>query len=328
MQYRNFGNTDLKVSEVGFGAWAIGGPAQVGGMAIGWGNADDATSVKALHKALDVGINFYDTADFYGLGHSEELIGKTFGNRADVVVATKVGQRQGENDTIEIDYSTGHVRRACEASLRRLKRDAIDLYQLHTAKVAHLQNGELIGLMEQLQQEGKIRYWGISLNTFAPEPEAEYMLEKQAGQGFQVALNVINQRITSYLPYMKQGGFGVIARMPLQFGLLARKFTPKTQFDESDHRSFRLTPEFIAAADKMLTPFWQMAEQHGTQYAALALGFALSFDEVSTIIPGIRTPEQAVQNASGLPRLAPQDKEFLQDLYQHELHALMKMMPA
>ncbi|WP_448519560.1 aldo/keto reductase [Rhodoflexus sp.] len=326
MQYVRFGNTDLQVSRIGFGAWAIGGEAEVGGIPIGWGPADDAVSIKALHKALDSGITFYDTADFYGLGHSEELIGKTFGNRADVVIATKVGQRQGQGNTIQIDYSLEHVRKACEQSLRRLRREAIDFYQLHVAKVANLQSGELEGLLQQLQKEGKIRWYGISLATFMPEPEAEFCLENRFGHGFQVVYNIFNQLITPYLEPMRQGGYGIIARMPLQFGLLTGKFDVHTSFPASDHRSFRLTKPVLQEAAKLLQPLQKMAQDYGMSLAELAFSFILSNPAISAVIPGIRTPEQAVCNAQIPPLLSAADREWLVRFWQEDCRHLFAAM--
>src|SRR5689334_567702 len=121
MNYRMFGTTDLRISEIGFGAWAIGGAATVGGIPIGWGDTDDQLSTKAIHAALDAGINFFDTADFYGLGHSETLLGEVLANEKDVIIATKVGQRN-VNEKIIIDYTKQYIRQACEQSLQRLKR--------------------------------------------------------------------------------------------------------------------------------------------------------------------------------------------------------------
>jgi len=140
MKYRKFGNTDLNVSEIGFGAWAIGGGAMIGTTAIGWGDADDTVSVKAIYAALDAGINFFDTADIYGLGHSEKLIGEEIGNRRDVLIASKVGN-VARNEQFTIDYSRDHILKACEDSLKRLKREVIDYYQLHSARLTHLEQG-------------------------------------------------------------------------------------------------------------------------------------------------------------------------------------------
>jgi aryl-alcohol dehydrogenase-like predicted oxidoreductase len=146
VQYRKFGNTDLKVSEIGFGAWAIGGEAMVGQTAIGWGDTDDVTSVAAIHAALDQGINFFDTADIYGLGHSEELLGKTIGQKNGVIIASKVGN-VSRNEQFTFDYSKEYIIQACEKSLRRLRRDSIDYYQLHSARVQHLVQGDCIEAM-------------------------------------------------------------------------------------------------------------------------------------------------------------------------------------
>ena len=167
MIYRKFGGTNLMVSEIGFGAWAIGGNAMVGDTPIGWGKADDAMSVAAIHKAMDCGINFFDTADFYGLGHSEDLLGKQLGSNKEMIIATKVGHRN-VMETIQLDYSKEYIMAACEASLKRLKRDYIDYYQLHSARMQHFEKEKCVEAMEVLVQQGKIRYWGLSLNTFYP----------------------------------------------------------------------------------------------------------------------------------------------------------------
>ena len=125
MRYRKFGNSDLIVSEIGFGAWAIGGGAMIGSTAIGWGNADDNESKAAIQRSVELGINFFDTADIYGLGHSEQLIGEVLGNKKDVIIATKVGN-VSKNEQFTVDYSKEYILNACEKSLKRLKRDAID----------------------------------------------------------------------------------------------------------------------------------------------------------------------------------------------------------
>src|SRR4029079_11162476 len=201
MQYRKFGSTDLLVSEIGFGAWAIGGGAMIGNTSIGWGDADDAVSKQAIRTALNAGINFFDTADIYGLGHSEEIIGETIGNDREIVVATKVGN-VARNNQFTIDYSKEYILTACEQSLTRLKRERIDYYQLHSARLDHLQNGECIEAMQELQKQGKIRYWGLSLNTFDPFPEADFLMQYAlanarpddlVGRGFQLVLNILNQ---------------------------------------------------------------------------------------------------------------------------------------
>src|ERR1051326_19351 len=157
MQYRKFGRTDLVVSEIGFGAWAIGGGAMIGTTSIGWGDADDAVSKQAIHRALDAGVNFFDTADIYGLGHSETLLGETISKESKVLIATKVGN-VARGDEFTVDYSKEYIINACEQSLHRLRREAIDYYQLHSARLTHLQDGQCVEAMQQLKTQGKIRY--------------------------------------------------------------------------------------------------------------------------------------------------------------------------
>lgn len=326
MEYRTFGSTGLKVSSIGFGAWGIGGAAMAGDTPIGWGRTEDTVSIQALQHAFEQGINFFDTADFYGLGRSETLIGEVFANSPNVVIASKVGHRLDNHGKIFLDYSREHILRSCEKSLIRLRRDTIDFYQLHTAKVADLENGECIEAMEQLVAAGKIRHWGLSLNTFNPFPEATYMLEKKLGGGFQLVLNIINQRVTPILERAAAGGYGIIARMPLQFGLLTGKFNRSSRFHADDHRSFRLTPAILASSLDVLEKAWPLCEKYGTTKTGLALSFILSFPEVSTVIPGIKTPNQVDLNTSGLVRLSAEDKQFLRSLYQQEFTPVLELM--
>ncbi len=326
MQRRKFGKTNLEVSEIGFGAWAIGGSFMAGNIPLGWGSTDDATSKKALETAISQGINFIDTADFYGLGHSEELIGEVVGNNPNIIIATKVGHRLAEDQSILFDYSKDYILQACELSLKRLKRDYIDLYQLHTAKVKHFEAGECLEAMEILKARGKIRYWGVSLNTYNPFPEAEYLLQNNLGDGFQLVFNLINQRARKIILEAASKGMGIIARMPLQFGLLTGKFSPQTTFDESDHRRFRLKPPLLKEALQSLEPIWKMAEKYQITPAQLSLSFIRSFPQISTIIPGIKTPQQAIENSSGLVQLAEDDIHFISDLYNTHFERIVELM--
>jgi aryl-alcohol dehydrogenase-like predicted oxidoreductase len=325
MQYRKFGNTDLLVSEVGFGAWAIGGGAMIGNTAIGWGDVDHEESKKAIHRSLDVGINFFDTADIYGVGHSEEILGKTIGTVKDIIIATKVGN-VSKDDQFTVDYSKEYILKACEASLRRLKRDEIDYYQLHTARTNHLQEGDCIEAMELLKQQGKIRYLGLSLNTFDPFPEAEYLLNNNIGSGFQLVLNVLNQKALPLLKRSNEKGYGVIARMPLQFGLLTGKFDKEFSFAENDHRKKRLTKEVIDACAKTLEPVWSLCKKYQCTKAQLALSYILSYPEISTIIPGIRTPQHVMDNTSGLFKLNQEDINLIEQLGATDFVTVMELI--
>jgi aryl-alcohol dehydrogenase-like predicted oxidoreductase len=326
MKKRRFGKTDLHVSEVGFGAWAIGGPAMAGDVAIGWGPVDDTVSINALKTAADRGVNFIDTADFYGLGHSEDLIGRVFGNNPDIIVATKVGHRLKPDQKIVLDYSKEYIMSACENSLRRLRRDSIDYYQLHSATLTHLENDDCIEAMELLRKQGKVRYWGISLNTYNPFPEADYFLKNKLGFGFQLVFNIINQRSLSIIEKASQNKFGIIARMPLQFGLLTGKFNALTRFKEDDHRYFRLKPEILEKAIEALKEVWLISQKLGITNTELSLSFILGLLNVSTVIPGIKTPEQAILNTTNIKRLKKGTQELLLRLYDTTLFELLQMM--
>lgn len=325
MRYRKFGNTDLLVSEIGFGAWAIGGGAMIGNTAIGWGDADDEVSKNAIRAALDAGINFFDTADIYGLGHSEELLGKVIGDKKDILVATKAGN-VSRNDQFTVDYSKEHIIKACEASLKRLRRNVIDYYQLHSARIPHLENGECTDAMQQLQQQGKIRYWGISLNTFDPIPEAGFLISKRIGNGFQLVLNLLNQKALPLVKQSANNGYGIIVRMALQFGLLTGKFDKAFSFSSNDHRKNRLTKEVIDTSNHALSPVWTLCNKYNCSKTQLALSYILSYREVSTIIAGIRTSEQVQLNTSGLFQLDRPDVQMIERLGQTDFTAVMKVI--
>ncbi|PIU44529.1 MAG: aldo/keto reductase [Ignavibacteriales bacterium CG07_land_8_20_14_0_80_59_12] len=326
MQRRAFGKTGFQVSVIGFGAWGIGGPAMVHDIPIGWGRVDDATSERALRWAFELGVNFYDTADFYGLGHSEELIGKVFGNRDDVIIATKIGNRIGDDGNPAVDYSKKYMLAACEASLKRLRRDRIDYYQLHSARLPHLESGECIEVMEDLKRLGKIRAWGLSVSTYRADPEADFLIDHGLGDGLQLVLNIMNQRAVRVMKKAAEHGYGIIARMPLQFGLLTGKFTKSTRFEKNDHRSFRMTPDILALALDALEGAWPLAVKYGISKTSLALSFIASFDEVSTIIPGIKTPEQAEANTKDILKLSDEDMAFLRKLFNEKLCRVVERM--
>jgi len=316
------GRTGLRVSEIGFGAWGIGGPAKAGNTPIGWADWDSATSKRAIERSVEVGITFFDTADFYGFGKSEELLGEVLDGRwQNLVVASKVGHVLAPDGSIQLNYTRAHIFDACEASLRRLRKDSIDVYQLHSAKLEHLEQGECIEAMEKLKSQGKIRSWGISLNTFTPKREGSWMLEHKAGDTLQLVLNIFNQKaLEQILPRAQELGYGIIARMPLQFGLLTGKFSDNARFDPADHRSMRLPPEILARGNSLVGQMTPFAEKMNISLGALALKFVLAHDAVSTVIPGIKSADQAEQNAaaSGAPALSTEDLASLHALYHTE----------
>ena len=325
MQYRKFGNTDLLLSEIGFGAWAIGGGDMIGNTAIGWGDANDEDSKKAIRRALELGINFFDTADIYGQGHSEKLLGEELKANKNAIIATKVGNA-ARNDAFTVDYSRDYILNACNESLKRLQRETIDYYQLHSARLVHLQQGECIEAMNRLQEQGKIRYWGISLNTFDPYPEVEFFTEHKIGNGFQLVLNILNQKAIPIIQSSAQAGYGIIARMPLQFGLLTGKFDKGFSFPENDHRKNRLTKTVIDNANKALDPVWELCKKYGVTKPGLSLSYILSYPGVSTIIPGIRTASQAESNSTGLVKLDLDDRNLIEQMGRENFGNIMQLI--
>jgi aryl-alcohol dehydrogenase-like predicted oxidoreductase len=261
------------------------------------------------------------------LGHSEELLGKTLAKNKEVIIATK-GGNVSRNNEFTVDYSKEHLINACEKSLRRLKRDTIDYYQLHSARIKHFEDGECIEAMNELQKQGKIRYWGLSLTTFEPAPEAEYLIKKKLGNGFQLVLNLINQKGLPVLKEASQKGYGIIARMPLQFGLLTGKFNSDATFSQNDHRKKRLSKEVIEKSLAALEPIWKICDKYQITKTQLALSYILSYSEVSTVIPGIRTPEHVKDNTTGLIKLAEEDMQWIEEYGRSELSDLMKIIQA
>ena len=291
MRYRLLGRTGLRVSEIGFGAWGVGGDA---GGAVAYGPADRAESLRALGAALDRGINFYDTSDFYGHGRSEELIGEAFaGRRGDVLIASKAGLLE---DGTKTDFSVAHLRRALEASLRRLRTDYVDLYQLHSPPPEAL-NDEVISVLELLKQTGKIRAYGLSARS--PE-EGKAALERFGFPALQVNFNLIDGRAV-YCGLFELAGrenAGIVARTPLSFGFLTGRYEAGGDFHELDHRR-RWSLEQRALWAEAPALFGKMVEKTPHQTAAqFALRYCLSHACVSTAIPGMLNPAQVEENAA------------------------------
>jgi len=226
-----------------------------------------------------------------------------------------------------LDYSKEYILEACEKSLRRLKRDCIDYYQLHSARVQHFEKEQCIEAMEELEKAGKIRHWGLSLNTFLPAAEAELLIEKNAGAGFQLVFNLINQKALPVMQEAAKQGYGIIARMPLQFGLLSGNIKPDTTFSTDDHRSYRLVPAIIEQVLQVLKQeVWPLLQKYQTTEAGLALSYILSYDEVSVVIPGIRTPEHVALNTNHLVQLETADKIHLRNIFETHWQPVMDMM--
>lgn len=312
MQYRILGATGLRVSEIGFGAWGIGGDAKG---AVAYGPTDDGESKKALRHAFDAGVNFFDTADFYGFGHSEEVLGAGLAAiRSHVIIATKVGMLDAAGNQ---DFSTGHIRRSLEQSLKRLGTDYIDLYQLHSPPISLVEsNGEILDCLKSLQREGKIRSIGISVRS-----PAEGLVAANLGfQCLQVNFNLLDQRAAEngLFEICQKKNIGVIGRTPLCFGFLTGQYTSQNKFAESDHRN-RWKP---AQRDKWAGAypmFLSALRDPGTQTPAqFALRFCLSFPAISSVIPGMLTAAHVDDNtpASNLGVLTDAERLAIMGIYK------------
>jgi len=297
MQYRMLGRTGLKVSEVGFGAWAIGGPAKLGDIEIGWGQVDDAMSLRAIGAAHDAGVTFFDTADVYGAGRSEILIGKALRSKRDgVVIATKVGNRTTAGGEWIKDFSKQWITEAIDASLTRLGMDYVDLYQLHSGTDTAQYRDETFEALEALKTAGKIRFYGISVGPCAHGP---WVIRNTPADTIQVVYNMLEREPeVELLPLAQERGIGIIARVPLASGFLSGKFTPDTQFAPNDHRSRTYPPEKIRQMVGRVARLGFLTEGKSKTPAQAALQYCLAHPAVSVVIPGAKTPEQARANAA------------------------------
>ncbi|HEX9660022.1 MAG TPA: aldo/keto reductase [Rhodothermales bacterium] len=298
MEYRSFGNLGWNVSVIGFGAWAIGGDM--------WGPQDDEASKRAIHKALDLGVNFIDTAQGYGKGHSEELIGEVLAGRSeDVIVATKVPPIKSpwpppdDADGSEF-YPASYIIEACEKSLKRLRRDYVDIYQFHTWASSFNLSDEVLGAMERLREAGKIRAAGVSVPDTTPDNVIGALAVDRV-VAVQVIYNLFEQYPTRNLfPAAEHFGAGIIVRVPFDEGALTGKFTTQTTFPESDvrrhyfrGRNLKTVIERVAEIEAFKNrrhPEMSMAEY--------ALRFTLSHSAVHTVIPGMRNGRQVEMNVA------------------------------
>ena len=310
MKYRPLGRTGLLVSEIGFGAWGLGG---VHAGATSYGPVDDAVSVRAIHHALDVGVTLFDTADLYGYGHSEAVLGRALQGRRDrAVIASKVGFLNAQDQ----DFSPAHIRRSIEDSLRRLQTDYIDVYQLHNPPVETMVGDHpAIDEMQRLRRDGLVRVFGVSLRSPADGFKA---LEESGAETLQVNFNMIDQRPheSGLLEACRQRGVGVIGRTPLCYGFLTGKYTGAASFPDGDHR--RDWPEAQRAVWAGAPAFFEPIRARQRQTAGqLALRFCLSYDAVSSVIPGMLSVDQVDENvrASELGPLPVADREQVEQIY-------------
>lgn len=310
MKERRLGRTGLRVSEVGFGCWPIGGGS--------YGPVRDEDSRDALEAAWDAGINFFDAADVYGEGHAEELLGKFLKGktRDHAVIATKAGW-DFYHGAHKKDFSPGHLRLACEKSLKRLAIGTIDLFQLHNPSLEMIRQKDTVTALALLKKEGKIRFIGISVHT---ESEALAALQDPRVDAIQVIFNLLDQRMAGKVfPEAEKNHVGVIAREPLASGLLSGNYAPSHEFPKDDHRRRWLSTK--RQIDwKKIQILQEALKNKKVSLPQAALEFTLAADAVSAAIPGAKTRAQALENirASSQPALSPEALRELESLYARE----------
>lgn len=323
MEYREFGRTGWKVSSVGFGAWAIGGT---------WGPVDDADSLKALNQALDLGVNFFDTADVYGDGRSERLLARLRRERREpFYVVTKAGRRL--NPHVAAGYNRENLTAFVERSLRNLETDALDLVQLHCPPTEVYYMPEVFDILDDLVKQGKLRYYGVSVEKVE---EALKAIEYPNVQSVQIIFNIFRQRPAElFFPEAKRRKVAILARVPLASGLLTGKMRPDTRFDADDHRSFNRRGEAFDRGEtfsgvdyetglKAVEELRSLVPQ-GMTMAQFALRWILMFDAVTTTIPGAKRPDQVIDNvrASEAPELSPETMKKVAEIYDRLIRPLV-----
>lgn len=315
MNYRQLGRTDMRVSEVSFGAWAIGGS---------WGPVKDEESYAALNRAVDLGVNFIDTADVYGDGRSEQLIGRLLNERKEeIFVATKAGRRLSPHTAD--GYNRTNLEAFVDRSLRNLGVDCIDLLQLHCPPTEVYYRPEVFKALDELKRKGKIRYYGVSVEKVA---EALKATEYADLQSVQIIFNMFRSKpATEFFPTAKERKVGVIVRVPLASGLLAGKITAQTKFPEDDHRNFNRQGQAFDVGETFsgvnLETGLKAVEElktivpQGATLAQIALRWILMFDSVTCAIPGAKRPGQVDENvkAAVLPPLSTETMGKVQTIY-------------
>ena len=298
MFYRELGRSGIHVSALGMGCWAIGGPFWRGDRPVGWGDVDDAESIRTIQRAFDLGVNFFDTADVYGTGHSERLLAKALGgHRNQVVIATKFGNLfdEGSRQPEGSDYRPAYIRKACDASLKRLKTDTIDLYQFHLADAGLEEGAQVRDTLEGLVREGKIRYYGWS--TDDPE-RARVFAEGKHCTAVQHHLNLLDDN-EAMLGLCERENLASVNRGPLAMGLLTGKFNSESTISGNDvRRDWDLKSGGEAERLRQLEDLREVLTRDGRSLAQAALGWLWARSEWTVPIPGAKTVAQIEENVA------------------------------
>jgi aryl-alcohol dehydrogenase-like predicted oxidoreductase len=325
MNYRPLGRTGFNVSEISFGAWAIGGA---------WGEVDDGQSLAALHKAIDLGVNFIDTADVYGDGRSERLIAQVKKDRPKdkIYVATKAGRRLNPHNSA--GYNRENLTAFIERSLKNLQADSLDLVQLHCPPTEVYYRTEVFGILDDLARAGKIRFYGVSVEKVE---EAMKAVEFPNVQTVQIIFNLFRLRPAErFFPLAIEKKVGVLARVPLASGLLSGKISKQTTFAADDHRNFNRHGQAFDVGETFSgVEDFDVAMQaidelrrivpNGQTMSQFALRWILMHPAVTCAIPGAKRPDQAEQNvaAADLPALTPEQMVACEQIYNRSIRPLV-----
>lgn len=323
MNYRPLGRTGWKVSEVSFGAWAIGGS---------WGEVPEADALAALHRAIECGVNFIDTADVYGDGRSERLIAQLKKSRKEeIIVATKVGRRLPRH-TVE-EYTRENLAAWIERSLRNLATDSLDLLQLHCPSTDIYYHPEVFAMLDDFVKAGKLRYYGVSVERVE---EALKAIEFPNVQTVQIIFNCFRERPSDvFFPRAREKQIGILARVPLASGMLTGKLRADSTFAKDDHRNFNRHGEAFDVGETFAGVDYKIGLQaveeirallpQGASMSQFALRWILMFDAVTCAIPGGKRPEQVAANcsASALPGLPPETMKAIQRIYDQRIRPLV-----
>jgi aryl-alcohol dehydrogenase-like predicted oxidoreductase len=304
---RTIGRSNIAVSALGMGCWAIGGPFWSGETPLGWGQVDDAESTRAIHKALELGVTFFDTANVYGAGHSERILGQALsGRRHEVVIATKFNGLfdEASRHILGADTTPPGIRQACEASLRRLNTDVIDLYQLHNGGLPIEEAGAVRDTLEELCRAGKIRAYGWS--TDSPE-RAEFFAQGEHCAAIQLQLNLLDDN-PGVIAICERHNLAAINRGPLAMGVLTGKYTAETRPSIDDVRGVKSpawmkyfknglpSPEFLQKREAVR----EILTSGGRTLAQGALAWLWARSPQTLPIPGFRTVAQVEENSKAI----------------------------
>lgn len=295
MKYRTLGRTGIEISEIGFGAWGIGG--------VQWTGGDDEEARRALNMAIDEGLNFIDTALAYGEGHSERLVGEVARSRKEqIYIATKVPPKNREWPARDVPlqqvFTYDYIIECTETSLRNLGVETIDLQQLHVWNDSWTDESEWIDALTKLREEGKVRYFGLSINDYQPWNAVEALRQGHI-DAVQVIYNIFEQAPEDELyPVCQELNIGVIARVPFDEGGLTGAVRPDSVFPDSDFRSWFFSGDRKQEVFDRVERLKSLLGDEAESLAELALRYTLSHDAVSTVIPGMRTGKHVTANIS------------------------------